>query len=51
MRLALAVKHGHRIEGISGETMDALHSAARSMTDKQLRDFSHVATRPKPKKG
>jgi hypothetical protein len=50
MRMALAVKHGHKIEGMGTETMDALHKAARSMTDKQIRDFSHVAKRSSAKK-
>lgn len=48
MRMALAVKHGHRLAGISDETKRDLRKTAKSMTDKQLRDFSHVAQRPKP---
>jgi hypothetical protein len=51
MRMALAVKHGHRIEGMSEETGENLRETAKSMTDKQLRDFSHVAKKPKAKKG
>jgi hypothetical protein len=50
MRMALAVKHGHRIEGMSEETGESLRETAKSMTDKQLRDFSHVAKPPKAKK-
>jgi phosphoribosylaminoimidazole (AIR) synthetase len=50
MRMVLAVKHGHRIEGMSEETGENLRETAKSMTDKQLRDFSHVATKPKAKR-
>ena len=49
MRMAQHIKHGGRIEGMSDETMDNLHRAASSMTNKQLKDFSHVATKPKVK--
>lgn len=49
MAMALATKHGHTIEGVSKDTQSALRKAANSMTDKQLRDFSHVAKKPKAK--
>ena len=45
MQMALAIKHGHRLEGISEATMHRLRKTAKSMTDKQLKDFSHVAKR------
>jgi hypothetical protein len=49
MRMALAVKHGHRLSGISDETMSNLRKTANSMTNQQLKDFSHMATSPKKK--
>jgi hypothetical protein len=51
MQMAHAVKHGHRLKGIDPETMDDLRKTAKSMTNKQLSDFSHVAKGPKGKKG
>ena len=45
MRMALALKHGHKLDGISEATMHRLRKTAKSMTDKQLKDFSHVAKR------
>jgi len=51
MQMAHAVKHGHRLKGIDPETMDDLRKTAKSMTNKQLSDFSHVAKGPKVKKG
>jgi hypothetical protein len=51
MKMAHAVKSGHRLKGIDPETMDDLHKTAKSMTNKQLSDFSHVAKGPKVKKG
>lgn len=47
MQIALAMKHGHHIEGLSKETRQALHKAAASMTDKQLKDY---ASKPVKKK-
>jgi hypothetical protein len=49
MRMSLAVKHGHELKGLRRGTMARLRETAKSMTDKQLRDFSHVAKRPKKK--
>ena len=51
MAMAKAVKAGHRLKGIDPETMDDLRDTAKSMTNKQLDDFSKVAKRPKAKKG
>jgi hypothetical protein len=51
MAMAKAVKHGHRLKGIDAETMDDLRETAKSMTNKQLDDFSKVAKRSTAKKG
>ena len=50
MKMALAVKHGHRVANISAKTRADLRETAKSMTDSQLRDFAKVAKKPKPKK-
>lgn len=47
MQMALALKHGHDLKGISKETKAELRKAGNSMTDKQIRDFSHVAKKGK----
>lgn len=46
MQMVQAVKAGHDIKGVSKETTGKLHQAANSMSDKQLKDFSHVAKKP-----
>ena len=43
--MALAIKHGHKIEGIDPETLAQLHKMADSMSEATLHEF---ATR-KPK--
>lgn len=50
MAMAKAVKAGHRLPGISEETMASLRKTAKSMTNKQLDDFSKVAKRSSAKK-
>lgn len=51
MQMALATKHGHDLKGIDPETKKRLRKTARSMTDTQLKDFAHVATRPRTHEG
>jgi hypothetical protein len=51
MSMAKAVKAGHVLEGLAPGTMAELRKTAKSMTNKQLSDFSHVAKGPKAKKG
>jgi hypothetical protein len=48
MQMALAVKHGHTIKGMSPAMNKKLHKTAESMSDEQLRGF---ATMAKGKKG
>lgn len=40
MQMALAMKHGHRLSGLSQATRAHLHEMAAGMTEQQLRDFA-----------
>ncbi len=50
MQMARAIKHGHKIKGMSPEMNKKLHKAADSMTEAQLVAYSHMATGHKKKK-
>jgi hypothetical protein len=43
MMMSLAIKHGHKIKGMSKEMTKKLHKTADSMTDEQLRGFATMA--------
>jgi hypothetical protein len=47
MRMALAIKRGHKLTGIDPATKQRLRKTAASMSEASLRDFVHVAKRPK----
>jgi hypothetical protein len=49
MQMALAVKHGHKIKGMSKDMNAKLHKTAEGMSEQSLHDFATMAVRKQKK--